>query len=427
MLLSGAFARAESGASLTGTVKDPQGQSVSGATLTLVSRTGAVESATTSGSTGSYRFDGLLEGDYLLRAAAPGFALSLAEDIHLGKVAEEKRDISLAIAGVHEKIVVTASGTPQLPEQVSKATTVIDQSDADARDAAMLSDVVALAAGLHVQQLGGPGSFTDIQMRGMPERDTAVLVDGLRLRDSSATQGDATGLIEDLLFTNASQVEVMGGSGSSLYGTNAIGGVINVITDEGGGRTRGSVLLEGGSLGAFRGRAQLSGGFHHDKIEYSLGVADTDVTRGVGGDAPFRDIGTQGRVTFHLSPSIRLTARLFGADSFLKVPGEPDMIGTPSGLGITNAIPLAPALAALYASGVPLSQMNTGNANFIPAPDDPDSTRAARFLDAALMLNGQVSPAFDYSVSYQLISNGRRYGTGPAAVTYQPAGSTSSP
>ena len=151
-------------------------------------------------------------------------------------------------------------------------------------------------------------------------------------------------MIEDLLFTDANRVEVMRGSGSSLYGTNAIGGVINVITDEGGGRTRGSLLLEGGSLGAFRGRAQFSGGFRNDRIQYSLGVAETDVTSGVGGDAPFRNTSTQGRVTFHLSPSIRLTARLYAADSFSKVLGEPDILGTPSGLGIVNAIPLSPAL-----------------------------------------------------------------------------------
>ena len=253
-----------------------------------------------------------------------------------------------------------------------------------------------------------------------------MLVDGLRLRDASATQADASGLIEDLLFTDANRVEVMRGSGSSLYGTNAIGGVINVITDEGGGRTRGSLLLEGGSLGAFRGRAQLSGGFRNDRIQYSLGVAETDVTSGVGGDAPFRNTSTQGRVTFHLSPSIRLTARLYGADSFSKVLGEPDIIGSPSGLGIVNAIPLSPALFKLYQNGTPLSQLNTGNATFIPAPDDPDSTRAARFVSAALILNGQASPALDYSVSYQLVSNGRRYGNGPAGVDYQPDGSTRS-
>jgi vitamin B12 transporter len=424
--VSGAVVCAQSGASITGTVKDPQGRAVPGTTLTLFSSTGAAGSVTTSNSSGGYRFEGLPEGDYLIRAVAPGFALFLAEKIHLVAGAVETREVALQLAGVREEVVVTASGTPQLPEHVSKATTVIDQTEADVRDASTLSDVVALTPGVRVQQLGGPGSFTTIQIRGLRDQDTAILVDGLRLRDASATQADASGLIEDMLFTDASQVEVMRGSGSSLYGTNAIGGVINVITDEGGGRTRGSLLLEGGSLGAFRGRAQISGGFLNDRVRYSLGFTETDVTSGLNGDAPFRNTSVQGRVTFHFSPSIRLTARLYGADSFSKVLGEPDIIGTPSGFGIINAIPLSPALVKLYQNGVPLSQMNTGDATFIPAPDDPDYTRAARFVDAALILNGQASPSLDYSVSYQLVSNGRRYGNGPAGVDYQPDGNTRS-
>ncbi|MGA3242145.1 MAG: TonB-dependent receptor [Bryobacteraceae bacterium] len=426
LTIVGTAVNAQSGASITGTVKDPQGQPIPGATLTLFSSTGAAGSATTSDSAGGYRFEGLPKGDYLLRAAAPGFALFLVEDIHLSAGAVETREVALQVSGVREQVVVTASGTPQLPEHVSKATTVIDQAEADARDVSALSDVVALTPGVRVQQLGGPGSFTTIQIRGLRDQDTAVLVDGLRLRDASATQADASGLIEDLMFTDANQVEVMRGSGSSLYGTNAIGGVINVITDEGGGRTRGSVLLEGGSLGAFRGRAQLSGGFHNDRIEYSLGVTETDVTSGLNGDAPFRNTSTQGRVTFHLSPSLRLTARLYGADSFSKVLGEPDLLGSPSGLGIVNAIPLSPTLVKLYQNGTPLSQLNTGNATFIPAPDDPDSTRDARYVTAALILNGQAAPSLDYSASYQLVSNGRRYGNGPAGVDYQADSSTRS-
>ena len=239
-----------------------------------------------------------------------------------------------------------------------------------------------------------------------------MLVDGLRLRDASATQADASGLIEDLLFTDADRVEVLRGSGSSLYGTNAIGGVVNIITEQGGGRTRGSVLIEGGSLGMFRGRAQVSGGLSSDRIQYSFGAAQTDVTNGVGGDAPFRDASLQGRITFHLAPWLRLTARLYSADSFGKVLGEPDILGTPSGLGIVDAVPLSASTGA--------------NATFIPAPDNPDSTRAARFISGALILNGQVSPALDYSVSYQVVSNGRRYGDGPAGSGYQPDGSTRS-
>jgi vitamin B12 transporter len=400
-----AIAAADAGASLSGVVKDAQGKPVPGATVTLFSQTGAAGDATTSDSAGKYRFEGLPGGRYLLRVEAAGFSASFVEGIELGAAGQETREIALQLAGVRQEVVVTASSTPQTAEQVSKAVTVVDHSEVDARDASSLSDAVAQATSVRVEQLGGPGAYADIRIRGLRAQDTAVLVDGLRLRDASATQADASGLIEDLLFTNADRIEVMRGSGSSLYGTDAIGGVINIITDEGGGRTRGNVLLEGGSLGLFRGRAQVAGGFDHERIQYSLGAAETDVTNGVGGYQPFRDASVQGRMTFHLSPNVRLTARLFGADSFSKVLGEPDILGSPSGFGIVNAVV---------------------NSSFTPAPDNPDSTRAARFVTGALTLDGRVSQNLDYSVSYQLVSNGRRYGDGPAGVGYQPDGSTRS-
>ncbi|HEX3746169.1 MAG TPA: TonB-dependent receptor [Bryobacteraceae bacterium] len=409
ILLLVTAAYAEPGATLAGTVKDPQGRAVPGAVLTLVSRTGSAGTGATSGADGAYRFRDLPAGDYLLHVDAQGFAAFLADDVRIGESATETRDIVLRLAGVREEVVVTASSTPQTPAEVSKAVTVIERSDAEARDNSALADVVDQAPGVRVQQLGGPGSFTTIQIRGMRDEDTAVLVDGLRLRDASATQADASGLIEDLLFTDAARVEVMRGSGSSLYGTTAIGGVVNVITDEGGGRTRGSVLLEGGSLDAFRGRATVAGEWLGGRVQYSFGTSQTDVTAGIGGDQPFRDTNTQGRITFRLSPAVQLSARIYAGDSFGKVTSGPDVIGSPTGFGIVNAV--------AYGS----------NATFLPSPDDSDYTRASRFLTGALLLTGQPTAKLDYSVSYQVESNGRRYGNGPAgAGPYQPFSSTRS-
>ena len=405
LLITASLAVAGTGASVTGTVSDPQGRAVPGAALSLYSETGGAARTTTTDSNGVYRFDALADGNYLLRAEAPGFASFVVESIRLSAGAADREDIALQLAGVREQVVVTASSTPQAAAQVSKTIDVIESGDADARDAATLADTVALAPGVRVNQLGGPGAFASIRLRGLRDQDTAVLVDGLRLRDASATQADASGMIEDLLFTDAARVEVLRGSGSSLYGTDAIGGVINIITGEGGGRARGNVLLEGGSLGEFRGRAQFSGGLRDDRITYSAGVAQTTVTAGVGGDNPYRDTAAQGGLAFQLAPSLRVTARLYGADAFAKYPGNPIPLGSPSGLGIVNAVP---------------------NVTFLPAPDNPDSTRAARFLSSALRLEGQASPRFDYSVSWQLVATGRRYADGPAGVGYQPVGNTRS-
>src|SRR5262249_54285709 len=150
-------------------------------------------------------------------------------------------------------------------------------------------------AGLRVQQLGGPGSTTYFKVRGLRNADTAVLVDGLRLRDAAGTQADASGVLQDLVVTNTSQIEVLRGTGSSLYGTDATGGVVNIVTDEGGGRTRGDVAFDGGSLGSVRGAAHLAGGLMRDRLQYSAGLTHWNVMSGVDGDSPARNTSGQGQ------------------------------------------------------------------------------------------------------------------------------------
>src|SRR5580658_6806132 len=277
-------ANAESGSSLSGIVRDPQSRAVPGATLTLFSQSESTSWSTVSDASGAYRLTRLPEGDYILRVEAPGFATFVSTPVQVGAPSDQRFDVALPLSAVRDEVIVTASSTPQTPAEVSKATTVIDHTEADDRDSIALSDAVDLVPGMRVQQLGGPGALTTFQIRGLRSEDSAVLLDGLRLRDASATQADASGLIEDLLFVDTDRIEVLRGSGSSLYGTNAIGGVVNVISDEGGGRTRGSLLLEGGSLGSFRTRLQVAGGLKHDWIAYSLGVSEYYVADGVGGD-----------------------------------------------------------------------------------------------------------------------------------------------
>ena len=242
---------------------------------------------------------------------------------------------------------------------------------------------------------------TNIRIRGLRTQDTAVLVDGLRLRDAGGIQGDASGLLPDLLFTNASRVEVLNGAGSSLYGTNATGGVVNILTDDGGGRTRGSVLAEGGSLGSLRGRAQVAGAGLGDRLQYSGGLVYVNVMRGLDGDDPFRNTSAQGRAAYHVSGATVVHARLLAADSFAKVNSGPLQTGLLPATGIVTAVPLV---------------------SFRPDANDPDSTRVARFLSGAIGLDGHPSPRLNYSLSYQTLVSSRRYGNGPAGQGFQPFG-----
>lgn len=426
-LLSGAYQAAAQGVgSISGTVKDPQGKVIAGAAIVLFARGGDARGSTTADAEGAYRFDLLPPGEYIIQAEASGFDRFVTQAVHVDRGASITADLPLQVAGLQQQVVVTASSTPQTPDEVSKAVAVVDRREIEQRDEYAISEVLRPTPGLRVQQLGGPGAFTAIRLRGLRNQDTAVLVDGLRFRDVSSTQADASGLLPDLLVTNVDHLEVLRGSGSSLYGTNAIGGVINIITDEGGGRTRGNVLLEGGSLGLFRGRTQLAGGLKDNRIQYSAGLAHLNVTNGIDGDSPARNTSGQGRVSFRLSPGTQLVTSFYGGDSFIKLKTSPTTIGNLPPSGIIDAVPLQRSELHRYETGTPISNLAIGNATFIPSADDPDNVRAAQFYSGALVLSGHPWQSLGYSVSYHGLATIRAFDSGPAGVGFQPEGSTRS-
>jgi vitamin B12 transporter len=409
---------------ITGQVRDPQGANLLGATVTLYGRERTFSLTTTTDSTGTYRFEKLAPGEYLVEAEAEGFASASAQQVVVERGQAATLDIPLELSGVRSTVVVTASDTPQSVDEVSKAVTVVGRQEMDERDESAIAESLRTVPGLRVQQLGGPGSFTSIKTRGLRNEDTAVLIDGLRFRDAAATQGDASGFLEDLIVTDVSRVEVLRGSGSSLYGTNAIGGVINLVTDEGGGPFHGNVLGEGGGLGMSRGRGQFAGGSRSNTILYSAGFSHLNVTRGVDGQDEARNTSGQGRVLFRLTPTTTLSGRIYAANSRLEMNNSPQGIGTLPATGIIEAIPLSPTELRRFEAGVPTSQLNVGAATFIPAANDPDNLRKANFFSGAVIFTQRPTEAFGYTISYQGLATNRSSINGPLGVGFQPSGGT---
>jgi len=428
VLLQSALALAQatvgSNTAITGHVKDPQGANLPGATVTLYAQERTFRLTTTADSTGNYRFEKLAPGEYLVEANAEGFASTSAQRVFVerGKVAIF--DIPLELSGVHSTVVVTASDTPQSVDEVSKAVTVVDRQEIDERDESAIAESLRTVPGLRVQQLGGPGSFTSIMTRGLRNEDTAVLIDGLRFRDAAATQGDASGFLEDLIVTDVSRVEVLRGSGSSLYGSNAIGGVINLVTNEGGGQAHGNVLAEGGGLGMFRGRGQVAGGSRNNSIVYSAGYSLLNVTRGVDGQDETRNTSGQGRVLLRLTPTTTLSGRIYAANSRLQLNNSPEGIGTLPATGIIEAIPLSLTELRRYEAGVPTSQLNVGAATYIPSANDPDNLRKANFFSGVIIFTQRPTETFGYAISYQGLATNRSSINGPLGVGFQPFGGT---
>jgi iron complex outermembrane receptor protein len=425
MLTSGSLiSYAQDGAQIAGRITDPQGLEVSGADVALYARSGGTRLAATTDAAGMYRFDRLPAGEYLVQAEAKGFSPTAATAVRVDGAGESRIDISLQLAGVRDTVVVTASGTPQFSDEISKVITVVDDRDLEQRNEFALAEALRQTPGLRIQQLGGPGAFTSIKTRGLRNEDTAVLIDGLRFREASAPQGDASGFLGDMIITDVDRLEVLRGSGSSLYGTHAIGGVVNVITDQGGGRTRGSVLAEGGALGMFRGRARLAGGLNDDRVDYSMGMAHLNVADGIDSDDTARNTSGQGQVGFRLSPSTRLSARIYAGDTFLQLNSSAQTLGGMPASGIVDAIPLSLAELSRHEDGIPATELNQGGATFIPAANDPDAHRKGHFFTGALILSGRPAEALGYTLSYQGLNTFRSFRDGPLGVGFQPTDRT---
>lgn len=421
------------GATLSGRVTDPRGAGLAGASVTLYDRARTqLRLSTTTDAQGAYRFERLAPGAYLVAAEAEGFAQSAAREVEVVRGSSvPDLDFQLEVAGVSTEVVVTAADAPQTVDEVSKAVTVVGRRELEERDEATIANALRTVPGLRVQQLGGPGSLISIKTRGLRNQDTSVLIDGLRFRDPASAQGDATSFLADLTVTDTARVEVLRGSGSSLYGTNALGGVVNIVTDEGGGPFHGSLLAEGGGLGFFRGRAQVSGSAGAaDRFVFSAAVSHLNVTRGVDGDDAARDTAAQGRVLIRLTPTMTLTARAYASDAFAQLNEDPQAVGSIPASGIVDARPVSRSELRRYESGVPLRQLDIGDATFLPAANDPDNSRAGRFFSGALTFAHRPSENFGYSVTYHGLVTRNAFRDGPAVpgdpsdLPFEPQGST---
>src|SRR3954453_3622297 len=130
------------GAGVSGTVKDPQGAALRGATVTLYARGRTqVRLSTATDDAGAYRFERLAPGEYIVEAAAAGFARAVALPVTIARGAQTSLDFTLEVAGVSTEVVVTAADSPQTVDEVSKAVNVVGRGEMDERDEATVADL----------------------------------------------------------------------------------------------------------------------------------------------------------------------------------------------------------------------------------------------------------------------------------------------
>ncbi len=158
--------RAQSAASVTGKVSDPSSASIAGASVWLHARDGSLKRATITNEEGTYRFDSVPRGDYLVEVETRDFARTAVGPIILSGDAPRQVDIQLELARVREEVTVTTSGTPLRVEEISKALDTVDWRQMERRAEYSIPEALRNIPGLRVQQQQGPGSLTTIQIRG---------------------------------------------------------------------------------------------------------------------------------------------------------------------------------------------------------------------------------------------------------------------
>lgn len=170
--------------------------------------------------------------------------------------------------GSLDEVVVTASRSALPLQQTLQHTTVITRADIEASGAQDVATLLRNRAGIEITQTGGMGTASSLYLRGSNSTHTLVLLDGVRI--GSATTGSTA--IEHLTLDNIERIEIVRGNVSSLYGSEAIGGVVQLFTRKGNGTTVTQVAVGHGTHDSGKLAASLtgaSGGF-----DYALAASD---------------------------------------------------------------------------------------------------------------------------------------------------------
>ena len=146
-----------------------------------------------------------------------------------------------------DEVVVVANRAPEPLSRVGNSVTVLDQQAIQDSQKVDMGALLATTPGITFSRTGGPGNSTSVYIRGADSDHTVVLIDGVVLNDPSLTGGNFD--FGNLLVGDVSRIEILRGAQSTLYGSQAIGGVINIITTEPQPGLGADVQAEGGSLG----------------------------------------------------------------------------------------------------------------------------------------------------------------------------------
>ncbi len=223
-------------------------------------------------------------------------------------------------------IVIAPSKKPQSASTVGTSVVVLDEEYLRNTNEFFLGDVLSSSTtSANFFQTGGHGATSAVQLRGLPKRYSTVYIDGIKMSDPSSVSGDFD--FNHILTSQISRVEILKGNQSSVYGSGAIGGTINITTKKGNPGSQKNVLFNGGSHGTKNLSLSISGA--DDKDNYYLGFENfqTDgISQMMHNDEKdrYRNNTIVGNYSNQLSDNFKFISNIRIADTYLQYDKEVD-------------------------------------------------------------------------------------------------------
>jgi len=222
------------------------------------------------------------------------------------------------------ELVVTAARVAQPASEVGQAVTVIDRAEIERRQTTVVSDLLATTPGVTVTRNGSVGALTGVRIRGAESDQTLVVIDGVRVNDPSSTGGGFN--FANLLSSSVERIEVLRGPNSVPWGSQAIGGVVNIITATPTEGVQARANAEYGYADSVFASAGVSGAKGPVSGSLTGGYLRTDgissAASGTERDG-YRQYGAAGRLGVEFAPGIGLDLRGYFADSKVDIDGFP--------------------------------------------------------------------------------------------------------
>lgn len=172
------------------------------------------------------------------------------------------------------EVVITATRSETPYYQIGSSVSIITSDLIQQKQLKTIVDVLKEIPGLSITQLGGPGKQTSVFLRGTNSNHTLVILDGVKMNDPSSPSNAFD--FSSLNVYDISRIEVVRGSQSTLYGSDAIGGVINIITKKGNGKPQYHFEGEGGSNNYYRSSLSALGSFGNLNYSFFASQAASD-------------------------------------------------------------------------------------------------------------------------------------------------------